>query len=39
MDATTRCVDGSIRETLGSPLFATQTAPGEVATPIGRERP
>jgi hypothetical protein len=29
--ATTRFDAGSIRETLGPPLFATQTAPGETA--------
>ena len=33
--ATTRFVAGSIRETLGPPLFATQTAPGETEIPSG----
>ena len=35
MVATTRFVAGSIRETLGPPAFATQTAPGETAIPSG----
>src|SRR5690242_719392 len=33
--ATTVFVAGSIRETLGPPLFTTQTAPGVVAIPSG----
>src|SRR5215470_9967651 len=33
--ATTRFVAGSIRDTLGSPAFATQTAPGVTAMPSG----
>src|SRR5580765_4582418 len=33
--ATTRFVAGSIRETLGPPAVATQTAPGETAMPSG----
>src|SRR5689334_6525588 len=33
--ATTSFVAGSIRDTLGPPLFATQTAPGVVAIPSG----
>jgi hypothetical protein len=33
--ATTWFVAGSIRETLGSPLFATQTTPAETAIPSG----
>ena len=37
--ATTRFVEGSMRETLGpspaAPWFATQTAPGETSNPVG----
>jgi aspartate carbamoyltransferase catalytic subunit len=33
--ATTRFVVGSIRDTLGPPALATQTAPGKTATPAG----
>src|SRR5712692_2235571 len=33
--ATTRFVAGSIRETLGAPLFTTHTAPGETAIASG----
>src|SRR5215471_6558638 len=33
--STTRFVTGSIRETLGPPAFATQTAPGATAMPSG----
>src|SRR5207249_6304701 len=35
MVATTRFVAGSMRETLGPPALATQTAPGEMAIPSG----
>ena len=35
--ATTRFVNGSMRETLGPPAFTTHTAPGDTATPTGCE--